>query len=326
MKTSKKNGAYCFKKVNHPTKSVYSLVLIFTLAIGLFSCSGSYESQLAAENTMAAADSIAGLMSSKAAVIGKADSSHTFIRTADIKFKVKDVKQSTFNIEDLVAKHNGYITSTNLSSTISFQNKVQVTEDSCKERTYYTVDNSVTIRIPNTELDAVLRGLAPFMDFLDHRNIKADDIKYTLLSNQFAENRYKNHKQRLTNAIDNKGKKLKETATAEDDLLLKHIIADNTKIETLELMDQVSYSTVTLYIYQSQTVKETLVANEKTIEPYITSFGERLGSAFKDGWFVFEQIILFFVKIWGLLVLMLGMFLLIRWIIIYFSKPVIRKA
>lgn len=326
MKTSKKNGVNYSKKVNHPTKSVYALVLIFTLAIGLFSCGGSYESKLAAENTIAAADSIAGLMSSNAAVIGKADSSHTFIRTADIKFRVKNVKQSTFDIEDLVAKHGGYITYTNLSSNITYQNKVQVSEDSCKERTYYNVDNSVTMRIPNTELDAVLRGLAPSMDFLDHRTIKADDIKYTLLSNQYAENRYKNHKQRLTNAIDNKGKKLKETATAEDDLLLKQIIADNTKIETLELMDKVSYSTVTLYIYQAQTIKEIIVANEKTIEPYVPSFGQRLGGAFQDGWFVFEQIILFFVKIWGLLVLMLGMFLLIRWIIIYFSKPVIRKA
>lgn len=326
MKTSTQNGLFNFKKVNGPTKSVSSLVLIFSLAIGLFSCGGNYEREVAAEKTTAAMDSIASVLSSNAAVIGKADSTHTFIRTADIKFKVKDVKQSTFDIEDLVSKHGGYITYTNLSSNVSYQNKIQVTEDSCKERTYYTVENSVTMRIPNTELDAVLRGMAPLMDFLDYRTIKADDIKYTLLSNQLAENRYKNHKQRFTKAIDNKGKKLKETANAEDELLIKEEIADNTKIEALELMDKVSYSTVTLYIYQPQTIKEALVANEKTIEPFVPSFGKQLGSAFNDGWHIFEKLILFFVNIWGVLVLMAAMFFLIRWFVLYLSKPSIRKA
>jgi len=326
MKTPNPNGSFNFKKVKSSTNAVSSSVLIFSLLIGLFSCGGNYEREFAAEKTMAAADSIASTLSSNAAVIGKADSTHTFIRTADIKFKVRDVKQSTFDIEDLVSKHNGYITYTNLSSNVSYQNKIQISEDSCKERTYYTVDNSVTMRIPNKELDAVLRGLAPFMDFLDHRTIKADDIKYTLLSNQLAENRYKHHKQRFTKAIDDKGKKLKETANAEDELLIKDEIADNTKIETLELMDKVSYSTVTLYIYQPQTVKETVVANEKTIEPFTPSFGQQLGSSFRDGWFIFEKLILFFVNIWGVLVLLVAMFFFIRWLVLYLSKPAVRKA
>lgn len=308
------------RKSAHSGKTVYALVLIFTLSIGLFSCGGSYE-KYAAEDTKAEADSVAGILSSNAAVIGKADSTHTFIRTADIKFKVKDVKQSTFDIEDLVTKHNGYVTYTNLSSNISYQNKIQVSEDSCKERTYFNVDNSITMRIPNTELDAVLRGLAPLMDFLDHRTIKADDIKYTLLANELAESRYKKHKQRFTNAIDEKGRKLKEIVNAEDELIVKEEIADNTKLETLQLMDKVSYSTVTLYIYQPQTMKEAIVASEKMIEPFVPSFGKQLGGAFKDGWAIFEKIILFFVNIWGVIVLMIGMFFFIRWLVHYLSKP-----
>lgn len=324
MKNSK-NGGSDFKKVNRKNL-ITSLALVPVVSFMLFSCSGNYENRFAAEDTKAEMDSTRSVATSNAAVVGKADSTHTFIRTADIKFKVKDVKQSTFDIEDLVAKHNGYITYTNLASTISYQNKVQVTEDSCKERTYYNVDNSVIMRIPNTELDAVLRGLAPFMDFLDHRTIKADDIKYTLLSNQFAEKRYKNYKQRYTTAIDTKGKKLKETANAEDNLVLTEQIADNTKIETLELLDKVNYSTVTLYIYQPQTIKETLVASEKTIAPFKPSFVTRLGSSFKDGWFIFEQIILFFVNIWGVLVLIASIFFIIKWSIAYFSRPRVHKA
>jgi hypothetical protein len=68
------------------------------------------------------------------------------------------------------------------------------------------------------------------------------------------------------------------------------------------------------------------VANEKTIAPYVPSFGERLGGAFKDGWFVFEQIILFFMNIWGVLVLMVAMFFLIRWFVLFLGKQAVRKA
>lgn len=322
---NKINGGSYFKKVNRKNLN-HSLVLIPVLSLLLFSCGANYENRFSAEDTKAVADSARSIATSNAAAVGMADSSHTFIRTADIKFKVKDVKQSTFDIEDLVAKHNGYITYTNLSSNIAYQNKVQISEDSCKESTYYNVDNSLTMRIPNTELDAVLRGLAPLMDFLDHRTIKADDIKYTLLSNQFAEKRYKNYKQYYTTAINTKGKKLKETANAEDNLVLTEQIADNTKIETLELMDKVSYSTITLYIYQPQTVKETLTANEKTIAPFKPSFGSRLGSAFTDGWLIFEKIILFFVNIWGVLALITVMFFIIKWSIAYFSRPTVHKT
>lgn len=321
----KTNGVFSFKKVNRKNLNT-SLVLVTILSIFLFGCGANMEERFASENAKAEMDSVRSVATSNAAVVGKADSTHTFIRTADIKFKVKDVKQSTFDIEDLVAKHNGYITYTNLSSNISYQNKVQISEDSCKELTHYVVENSVTMRIPNTELDAVLRGLAPFMDFLDHRTIKADDIKYTLLSNQLAQKRYKNYKQRYTNAIDTKGKKLKETVIAEETLATNEQIADNKTIESLELMDKVNYSTVTLYIYQPQTIKEALVANEKTIAPYVPSFGKRLGGAFKDGWFVFEQIILFFVNIWGVLVIMVAMFFLIRWFVLFLGKQAVRKA
>jgi hypothetical protein len=327
MKLLKCNDVANPNKVTHRKYSVYSLVLLSTFSIGLFNCSGGpYEEKYAAENTAAIADSAAAIASSNSAVIGKADSTHTFIRTADIKFKVKDVKQSTFAIEDLVSSHGGYVTYTNLSSTISYQYKTQVSSDSTEERTHYNVDNSITIRVPNRHLDSVLRGMAPLMDFLDHRTIKADDIKYTLLSNQLAEKRYKDHKQRFTKTIDSKGKKLKETVNAEDELLIKDELADNTKIETMELMDQVNYSTVKLYIYQPETIKKALVANEEKVEPYVPSFGKRLGNSFVEGWHVFENIILFFVNIWGIIILLVVLVFLLKWMITYFSKQDLRKA
>jgi hypothetical protein len=313
-----------FKKAFLPdSKKVCSVLFLFTLLL-LCGCSSGYENY--AEANLKLADSVSSAITSSAAKIGRGDSNHTFIRTADIKFKVQNVKTATFRIEDIVSKHGGYVTYTNLSSNISYVNSTKVKEDSLMETTHYKVENSLTIRVPNTHLDSTLREIAPLMDFLDHRTIKADDIKFTLMSNQLAENRYKHHKVRFTEAIDKKGKKLEETADAEHSLLFKQENADNTRIETLDLLDQVSYSTITLYIYQPETIKYSMLPCEDNIKPYQPSFLKRVGESFSDGWYIFEQIILFFVQMWGLVVLMIALFFLIRWMVGYLSKSGLKKA
>lgn len=327
MKNSIQKSDLNFKKVKHSNsfKLIKTIFVISAASACLYSCSGNYESRDLKEKA-ALADSVSGIISSSAAQITGADSNHSFIRTADIKFKVKDVKQATFQIEDVISKHKGYITYTNLSSTVSYQNKTQVSEDSLKESTYYHVDNSITIRVPNTQLDSVLRELAPFMDFLDHRTIKADNVKFTLLANQLAEKRFNHHKERYAEAVDKKGKKLKEIANAENDLLEKQELADDGQIGTMELLDRVNYSTVTLYIYQPETMKQVLVASEKVIPPYKPSFVKRLGESFVNGWIIFEGIILFFVQIWGIIVLGILLYFSIKKLVLYLSRPTLKKA
>ena len=91
--------------------SVAALVYLF------FSCNSGHnknmESTAATEGITAKAAT-----SSSAAVENNKDSVHKFIRTADLKFKVKDVVQSTYTIENITNVHGGFVTYTNLSSTI----------------------------------------------------------------------------------------------------------------------------------------------------------------------------------------------------------------
>jgi hypothetical protein len=331
MKTNKK-GVCRFKEAGCYDNSTalfsyfkFLLLLIPGVAL-LYSCGANYESRDYSNEKAKLADSVSLLISSTASKISKADSNHTFIRTANIKFKVKDVKQATFTIENAVRKYDGFVTYTNLSGNIAYKNQVKISEDSLLEATHYNVDNSLTIRVPNTRLDTLLREIAPLMEFLDHRTIKADDIKFTLLSNQLAEKRFAQHKQRFVAAIDFKGKKLRETTGAENDLLQKQENADNTRVETMELLDQVNYSTVTLYIYQQETITYALLPNEKSMVPYKPSFVKELGVAFVKGWHVFEEILLFFVQIWGVIAILIGMYFAIRKLVVYLSRPEIKKA
>ena len=55
-------------------------------------------------------------ISSSAAKQNNKDSTRKFIRTADVKFRVKNVIDVTYSIENICDKEGGFVTYTNLSS------------------------------------------------------------------------------------------------------------------------------------------------------------------------------------------------------------------
>ncbi|WP_395075073.1 DUF4349 domain-containing protein [Flavobacterium sp.] len=222
---------------------------------------------------------------------------------ADIKFKVKNVPKSTYAIEDATTKFGGFVTYTNLQSTISEKNETKVSQDSTLETTKYIVENNITIRVPNTRLDTVIKTIAKQVDFLDYRLITADDVSLEILKNQMAQNRSNTSEKRIEKAIDEKGKKLNNIIDAEDYLNDKKVQNDNSKLENLSLKDQVSFSTLTLQIYQRETVKQEMIANEKSINAYRPNIGLQIWDSLKTGWFMLEAIIAFVVQLWGIALL-----------------------
>ncbi len=245
------------------------------------------------------------IISSSAAVEPK-KSNRKFVRTADIKFKVKNVPQSTYAIENATTKFGGFVTNTNLQSTISEKDEVKISQDSSMVTTKYVVDNNITIRVPNTKLDTVIKTIAKQIDFLDFRVIKADDVSLRMLSNELVQNRKSNHETRLTNAIDKKGKKLNDIVTAEDNLENNKEKNDNYKLENLSLNDQVNFSTLTLQLYQRETIKQEKIANAIVFRQNIGS--QILGSLAK-GWYLLEGIIAFVIQLWSIILIgVLGWF------------------
>lgn len=261
------------------------------------------------ESVMADSTSNA-FISSSAAVENNKDTTHRFIRTADLKFKVKSVIKATYAIEELTNRLGGFVTYTNLNSNIDNVSTTAVSADSSLETTHYTVSNSITIRVPNTKLDTTLKEISKNIDYLDYRIIKADDVALQILSNNLTQKRSAKNEQRLTKAIDNRGKKLNETANAEELLLRKQEQADDAKVANLSLTDQINFSTINLNIYQRQTIKRELIPNDKNIDAYEPGFGSKVLEALKFGWNILEAFILFLVQLWGLFV-----FGIIAWVV-----------
>lgn len=287
--------------------------IVLSSSVILFSCGpSSEEKNFYTEKAKVFADSVSTVISAVEQPKLKTDSTRAFVRTADLSFKVKDVKNATFDIERIVADHNGYVTSSVLQSDVSYKNSIRVSKDSMLDIINYTVHNNIILRIPNTELDKTLTEISGLIDYLDYRKIKADDVTKDFLAAKFSESRFNNHKKRLEKAVDSKGKKLDQMSETENEILLKQEWADNTKLNTMELAHDVSYSTVSINIYQKETTKKEAYAYTLPSEPYTPNFGSKFITAISDGASIFGEIILFFVKLWPIALLVIGVVALIK--------------
>lgn len=291
------------------TTKILSALVLVALFIG---CGRSAEEQ---KKNKAEADSTGqNYVSSSAAVENTKDTTRKFIRTAELKFKVKNVINATYGIEEITRRHGGFVTYTRLTSEINNVNTTAVSADSSLETTYFTVTNAITLRVPNTKLDTTLKDISQIIDFLDYRIINADDVALQILSNKLTEKRMAKNEERIMNAIDNRGKKLNETSIAEENLLNKQEQADNAKISNLSLADQINFSTINLSIYQRPTIKRELILNNKNITAYEPGFGKRMIESFQFGWNIVAECILIMIKLWWLL--LSGLIALLIYIVI----------
>lgn len=215
-----------------------------------------------------------------------------------------------------MVRHSGFVENTDLTSQINRISETDVKEDSALLTTYYTVINTLVLRVPNTQLDAVLKEIAQFVEFMDYRNISARDVTLDLLSKRLEQNRLARYDSRMTSAIDNKGKRLDDVSDAEDNLLRRQTQADEAKLANLQVLDKIKFSTVTLYLYQNQSIKHEVTAKEKAIEPYSVPFGTRFIDALKFGWTVIVEVCLFLVHIWPLILVGVP----VVWGVKYFRK------
>lgn len=248
--------------------------------------------------TKADSSSISDESAATSVAVENQKNNRKFVRTADVRFKVKNVVESTTKIEDATTKLGGFVTYTDLESHINRVEKTKVSQDSTLETTRFTVDNSITIRVPNTHLDTILKIISQEVNFLNHRKISANDVTLQMLSNQLAQKRNSITQKRVAKAIDEKGKKLNQVIDAEDKLASQKEQNDTTLLQNLALEDQVSFSTISLDIYQEETVKQEMIVNEMSENEYRPNIGIQLWDGFKSGWFMLEKIVSFVVVLW----------------------------
>ncbi|UMY64777.1 MULTISPECIES: DUF4349 domain-containing protein [unclassified Flavobacterium] len=237
---------------------------------------------------------------------------HQFIRTADIRFRVKDVANATEKIESTVRRFGGFVTHTHLRSDVAEKKTASISLDSVVETTRYTVENTLTLRVPNTALDTVLTAIGRQAVFLDSREIDAQDASLDLIAQRLTQRRNENAGKRIEKAIDQKPAKLKDAVAAESDNSARQQTADEAYISELSLRDRVAFSTVTLAIYQKESLKTEVLPNFENTASLRPPFGIRLLESLRSGWFLLEGFVFFVLTAWPVWVLVALIALLTR--------------
>ncbi len=289
-----------------------SNITILALILGIFviSCGKRDQSENTANNSAPSAESTNTLkktatskdnvdetislqekLTSKAAKISDLDSIRKFIRKADLEFKVAHVFNATQEIENITTDNGGFIINSTLSNDISNTQTKKVSSDSSVVITEFTVKSNITAKIPKAKLDTFLRSLAPMVVFINKREVTATDIHINMLESELT--------------------RLRNQTFADDTEPAKGIVsrrvaleaqgaADAAMIDKLMMLDNVEFSTVNINIYQNKEVRYEMVANEN-YEKYEPNFGTKLWTSVKTGFYVIEQLFLFAVNLWGVI-------------------------
>lgn len=266
--------------------------------------SGDYNKDARSPSSTAQnAPEVTKVISSSAASIGKIDSVKKLIRKADLKFRTQNVVNSTYALENLTRHFDGYVSYTNLVSSVRLTEETKISEDSLIESTYYTVSNTMTIRVPVKNLDTMLKSMVILIDFLDYRTITAEDVTFRLMSKELERKRNELYNLRISNAAANSSSNLNMQVNAAESQLQKQIGTDEAKIEMLKIFDDIEYATISLEMYGREKIKHEVLADKKNINSYKPGFGRKIGIALNSGLNFIENFILVLFAIWPLYIL-----------------------
>ena len=237
-----------------------------------------------------------------------------FMRTADLRFRTNDVAKTTQKIEEMTRGYGGFVSKSDLQSTVESRNTVAISNDSLLESTIYVFQTNLSLRVPNKYFDTLLVKIQPMIDFLDHRQLTADDVSLSMLTNKMRSQRSRQLAQHLRQAVDKNGKKLNEVANVENVIAETQNDGDAAAINNLNLQDKVDYCTVSLNIYQRQLVQQRMIGDNSRYENYRAPFFRSLWEAITNCWFVFLEVVIALMSLWiWIIIVGAGVFAWRKW-------------
>lgn len=247
----------------------------------------------------------ASKMGESADILNKIENGDTvmeskIIKTADMKFRVKDVQSTKEKISAILKTEGGAIGEVSIISNIQNTEKVKYSSDSLLELTAYRTEGLMVARVPSEKLDDFTNQVARMAVFVDHQSLKFDDQSLSYLTSELKSI----NREEAVAQLEKKANKKKEVIASKDvskSLALKDEYVDQ-KVKNMSINSRVQYSDVTLNFYQDHTVKQIVVGNDN-LSDYRPPFFQRVVINLQGGWFIFKEFILMLLNIWSILVL-----------------------
>ena len=230
------------------------------------------------------------------------DAQRKFIRTAQARFRVKDVYQSALAIEDAVAAQGGFVVKNDISTQIDDIRRRSLGNGQLVELAEYSVRGDLTVRVPSDKAPVFLRSIIGQMEFLDGRSFAAADAQFALLREQLAYQRNQEAQQELGDQA-HTGEDRQAVISARTDARSGR---DEALIAQKEFEDRVAFATLDLSLYQLPKLRRTEMADmEAAVRDNSPGFFTRLGKSLSVGWYGVLEFCLQLVKLWPLWVVLL---------------------
>jgi len=270
-------------------------IIAIAIIVGLFGCQN-------ANRKSESADAISVNELNKEAID---TASSKIIKTADMRFRVKDVQKTKEQLSQTIKAQGGAIAEFSIESAIQETDKVRLSTDSLKEITSYRTEGYLVAKVPSEKLDEFTNTIAKIAVFVNSSSMKMDDQSIIYLANKMkAQNRVV-----ASNQIAQIPSK--KTDNIETSLALKDDYVDR-KIDNMSIDARVKYSTITLNFYQDNTVKTMVVANDN-LSDYRPAFANRLWLNIVNGWTIFMELILALSNLWMLFLLVIAGYLAFKY-------------
>jgi len=265
-------------------------VTISLIALTLFACKKSERVDSFSEDAMATSDSIS--MSATQVVEGK-----QFVKTAEVDMEVKDVYDATISIEKQLQALGGFVTKSRMEAQTLSENTYNTSDESAMLIRKFQNHNRMQVRVPTEKLGEFLDFINDKKVFLNSRIISAEDVSAGIKLAKLESERQAKTKSNISQLKAGKDKVNLDDSNMSEANIQKYsddILADNLK-----------FSTVDIFIQEPKTsVAKTAIVNTKNIDnEYKYNFFYNVKNAFVEGFYLIQQIFIFLISIWPIVLI-----------------------
>lgn len=212
------------------------------------------------------------------------------VKTADMRFKVKNVQHVAEQITKLTTQNGGMVTHHDMKSNIVDQQDIKLGNDSVKRLTVYNTTADLAVKIPSDIAESFMDSLNHLGVYIDTRKMDVEDRSLDYLSEKL-----KTENRQASAILRAKGMKLTQKV-ADSILVLKDDAVDR-KISNLRTDDASRFSVITLSLYQNNTVNKEIIPSDD-LSDYKSTLTVRLGLALSAGWYYFSELIVGMFHLW----------------------------
>ena len=284
--------------------SVSKLLLIFSLGLIFVGCNSNHRENLAVENVDISSEYDAVAMD---APVGTSNESEMvepnantiavpenlkIIKSASLRYKVKDLQVASKNINLIISQFQGYIS------------------DQRAQNDLYQKENRLLIKVPTNNFTTIVDSLGSVAEFIDFENITSQDVTEEYIDIQSRLKTKLEIKERYETILRKNAKTVKDILDTEEKLGAIQQEIESAQGRINYLTNKVTYSTIELTIYETATYKEQPTTFQR-------SFLSKMKEGFSFGWNLIQQILLAIVYIWPLLI--------VGGVVVYFVRRRIKK-